>query len=215
MKTAVLTSPNQWYVPHAETLARELGGVPIYFDHAHVEEPLDCLFILAYHRLVPDSVLKRHHFNPVIHESALPEGKGWSPLFWQILEGRSDIVFTMFEAQGSADSGEIYMQRTLSLTGYELNAELRYRQARLTHDMCLEFYRSTESFLPPHPQSGDPSYYPKRNPADSRLDIDRSIREQFNLLRIVDNEEFPAYFDIDGHRYRLKIEEVDDDGVDS
>jgi len=41
---------------------------------------------------------------------------------------------------------------------------------------------------------------------DSRLDIDRSIKEQFNLLRVVGNEEYPAFFEINGHKYLLKIE---------
>jgi len=58
----------------------------------------------------------------------------------------------------------------------------------------------------PTTQSGVESFYPKRTPKDSNLDINKTIKEQFNLLRIVNNEEFPAFFEIDGHRYALKIE---------
>lgn len=214
MKAAILTSPDQWFEPYAMKLAREMDRAPLYRHHDEVQEPIDCLFILAYHQLVPEAVLKRHRFNPVVHESALPKGKGWAPLFWQVLEGESDITFTLFEAGDSADSGDVYLQRTLSLNGYELNAELREKQARTTHELCLAFFRSPAVYLPPRPQSGKSTYYPKRTPADSRLDINRSLRDQFNLLRIVDNDSYPAYFDIDGRRYRLKIEAVDESEKD-
>jgi methionyl-tRNA formyltransferase len=55
-------------------------------------------------------------------------------------------------------------------------------------------------------QSGESSFYPKRSPADSMIDINKTIIEQFNLLRIVDNERYPAYFDWLGKRYYLRIE---------
>lgn len=215
MKVAILTSADQWFEPYAHELAREMDQAPLYHDHRDIKEPVDCLFILAYHRLVPASILRRHRFNPVVHESALPKGKGWAPLFWQILEGKSEIVCTLFEAQGSADSGDVYLNMTLYLTGYELNKGLRDKQARMTREMCLAFYRSPEAYLPPRPQTGESSFYPKRTPADSRLDVDRSIREQFNLLRTVDNNAYPAFFDIDGYRYRLKVEAVDNSELES
>ena len=59
----------------------------------------------------------------------------------------------------------------------------------------------------PKKQSGSDTFYAKRNPKDSMIDIDKSIKEQFNLLRIVNNEEYPAFFEIDGNKYLLKIEE--------
>ena len=34
----------------------------------------------------------------------------------------------------------------------------------------------------------------KRTPADSEIDPGKSILEQFNLLRIVDSERYPAFF---------------------
>ena len=127
-------------------------------------------------------------------------------MFWQILEEKNEIPFSMFEVDESVDSGEIYMQKILKLTGYELNEELRDKQANFTIDMCLDFVENYDKYKIPKPQIGQESFYPKRSEKDSRLDIDKSIKEQFNLLRIVDNENYPAYFEIDGYRYVLKIE---------
>ena len=36
--------------------------------------------------------------------------------------------------------------------------------------------------------------------------INKTIKEQFNLLRIVNNQEYPAFFEIDGRKYKLTIE---------
>jgi len=47
--------------------------------------------------------------------------------------------------------------------------------------------------------------YPKRIPENSRLDIDKSIREQFNMLRVSDNERYPLFFSHMGHEYILKV----------
>lgn len=209
MNILILTSPDQWFVPYAEQLQIELDGSDLLLDHTELEKPYDIVFILSYHRLIPSSVLEKNRHNIVIHASALPKGKGWSPMFWQILEGRNRIPFSMFEASSGVDDGAIYMVRYLELTGYELNTELRALQAEKVLQMCREFIDGYDAFLPPNPQKGHETFYAKRGQKESRLDSDKSIREQFNLLRIVDNEHYPAYFEIDGRRYTLKIEHDD------
>ncbi|HEY8995231.1 MAG TPA: hypothetical protein VIM71_11255, partial [Lacunisphaera sp.] len=55
------------------------------------------------------------------------------------------------------------------------------------------------------PQAGEPSYYPRRRPVDSRLDPDKTLREQFNLLRACDPDRYPAYFEVAGRRYEVRV----------
>jgi methionyl-tRNA formyltransferase len=38
------------------------------------------------------------------------------------------------------------------------------------------------------------------------LDPQKSLAEQFNILRVVDNDRYPAFFEWNGRRYNLKIE---------
>lgn len=206
MKIAILTSPNQWFIPYAEELNSKITASELYFNHEDMIENHDIVFILSYHKIIKQEYLEKNKHNIVVHASDLPRGKGWAPLFWQVLEDKNTIPFTMFEASSGVDDGEIYMQKDLTLTGYELNAELREKQAKHTIDMCLEFLNNYERFKTPNPQSGDETFYTKRTSKDSKLDINKSIQEQFNLLRIVDNENYPAFFELDGHRYTLKIE---------
>ena len=100
------------------------------------------------------------------------------------------------------------VKRTVKLTGYELNDEIRELQAQTCIDLCKEFIANYEK-LTATQQSGQESFYRKRNAQDSELDINKSINEQFNLLRIVDNENYPAFFYKDNHKYIIKIYDGD------
>lgn len=203
---AVLTSPDQWFVPYAQKICEEIDNASLFFEHEIIGTEFEVVFILAYHRIIEGRYLAMHKHNIVIHESALPKGKGWAPFFWQIIEGKAQIPFTMLEASENVDDGDIYMQETLTLTGFELNEELRAKQAEMSIRMCRKFIENYVRYQSPTKQSGTESFYPKRTPKDSRLDINKTLGEQFNLLRTVHNRDYPAFFEIDGHRYELKIE---------
>lgn len=203
-KVAILTSPNQWFIPYAKELQRQIPQCDLYFSCEDFKQSYTLVFILSYHQILSSEFLQQHRHNLVIHASNLPKGKGWSPLFWQVLEGSNEIVFTLFSADTCVDSGDIYLQKTLYLKGMELYEELRDKQAKMCQEMCLEFLASYP-YIAPKKQEGKESFYPKRTPKDSELDITKSLQSQFNLLRIVSNEEFPAFFYKDGKKFILKI----------
>ena len=116
----------------------------------------------------------------------------------------------MFEAQDSVDSGPIYAQRDIFFEGYELIGSLRKGLANATYELC-DWFISTYPFSANQPkiQNGTGSFYPRRRPEDSCLDVNKTIAEQFNLFRVVDNEAYPAFFEWKGRRFVLS---VTDDG---
>ena len=208
MKIAILTSLNQWFIPYAKKIQSEIKDCELFYDHTEMKDEFDIVFVLSYHKIIPKHVLSKNKHNIVIHASALPQGKGWAPLFWQVLEGKKEIKFTMFEASDGVDDGDIYLQKTLMLSGNELNNELRNKQATLTIKMCLDFIKNYDSLKFPSKQSGNETFYKKRRKKDSELDINKTIKEQFNLLRIVNNDEYPAFFIINECKYILQIEKA-------
>ena len=211
MKILILTSPNQWFIPYAKQLQEILPESELLYDHNEIDKAYDIVFILSYHKIIPPEQLETNRHNIVIHASALPNGKGWAPMFWQVLEGKNEISFTLFEASSGVDDGDIYMQDTLYLSGYELNNVLRDKQANFIIGMCIKFIDNYENYKNAQEQSGEESFYSKRSAKDSELDVNKTIKEQFNLLRIVSNDDYPAFFEIDGHKYILKIEEALDE----
>ncbi len=167
-----------------------------------------CLY-LSYGRITGSEVLARYRHNLVIHESRLPLGRGWSPLTWQVLEGAERIAVTLFEAADAVDCGPIYLQEEMLLDGHELVDDLRRKQAASTLRLCRAFLANyPESASQPQAQTGAPTYFRRRAPADGQLDIELPLRAQFNLLRVSDNQRYPAWFEIFGQRYRLLIEKT-------
>ena len=55
----------------------------------------------------------------------------------------------------------------------------------------------------------DEPYFTRRTPKDSEIDVNKSISEQFNLLRIADNERYPCFFKYKGHNYKISLTKID------
>ena len=86
-------------------------------------------FLLSFTEILSAELLDRHAHNLVVHESALPTGRGWSPLTWQVLEGTSVIPVALIEAAEEVDSGPIYLEDHIELRGDEIVDDLRRAQA--------------------------------------------------------------------------------------
>lgn len=164
----------------------------------------EILFILGYTKILSKEVLSRSTLNLVIHESELPKGKGFSPVQWQILEGQNTILVSLIEAVDQLDAGDIFSTAKIELDGYELLAEIRKKQADTTVSLITEFLKKFPNYTRV-PQTGEETIYPRRKEIDDQLNPDKTIREQFNHFRIANNDEYPLYFVIDGHKYFLKI----------
>lgn len=205
MKIAILSSENQWFLSFAKKLMKKLKNCELFTDESQIlEKNFDILFILSYHKILSKNILKNNKHNIVIHASNLPKGKGFAPFFHQILEGKNEIVFTLFEADESADNGKFYLKDKLKLTGFELYNELRKKQGNFVIKMALNFVKN-HKVLKPKAQKGKESFYKRRYPKDSELNINKSIKENFNLLRICNNTDFPAFFYIKNQKYIVKI----------
>ena len=150
----------------------------------------------------------RSNSNIICHPSDLPKGRGFAPIAWDVLKGESKITFSLFEASIEADAGFIYDKKIVNLSGTELNDELRKIQADVTYAMILEYiskYPKNKSSA----QEGEGSWYRKRTPKDSELDVNKTIIEQMNLLRIVDNDLYPAFFFYKDEKFEITIRKKD------
>lgn len=209
-KIAIVTDKTSWsdiYIDRLVKALREMGHEVVCRHHFDRMNSYDFVFLLSCQEIIKKEFLCLNRHNLVVHASALPQGKGWSPLTWQILEGKSRIPVTLFEAAEHVDAGRIYLQEEMHFDGTELIDELRTAVGEATCSLCLAFVRGYPHILQgAHEQEGEESFYPRRRPEDSRLDLDQTLRAQINLLRVADNERYPAFFDWKGKRYRLLIQ---------
>ena len=123
---------------------------------------------------------------------------------WQVLEGSNNIPVSLFEAVEAVDAGDVYIVDYIKLEGHELNEEIKHKQGLLTMKMVKKYIDEFESMVAT-PQSGEETFYPRRRQKENELDINKTIVEQFNLFRVVDNERYPAHFHLNGTKYILKI----------
>ena len=105
----------EWCSLNHQTLAVGIDGLP----------GGDILFALSCTEHVPLDKRALYKKCFVIHESALPRGRGWSPVAWQILEGERIIPVSMIEMADSIDTGDMYGYLAAQLDGTELYQEIR------------------------------------------------------------------------------------------
>jgi len=171
----------------------------------------DLLFLISYSELVSKKVRNKFQKTLVIHASDLPHGRGWSPHIWQVANGETEVTVTLLEAEDKVDTGDIWCKMKIHIPPTALYNEIN--QLIFQAEFDLMDYALT-NFLIVRPELQDnevkPSYWPKRSPKDSELDISKSINDLFNLLRVCDPDRFPAYFMKDSRKYLLKIEADDE-----
>lgn len=206
----VVDNPS-WILPFAERLTKQVaadGDKATLARRYDQVEAGDIAYFLGCSGLASAEILARHRRNLVVHESDLPDGRGFAPLAWQIIEGRNEIPVCLLEAvDGGADSGPVIYRDRLCFEGHELHDEIRRAQGEKTIELCCRFL--AEATPPPGiPQEGSGTRYKRRRPEDSRLDPERTLREQFNLLRTVDSQDYPAFLDLHGQRYKITIEKL-------
>jgi len=203
----IVDNVNSWMTNHAKKFSARLKKEGHRAEFVQTHEKIrngDVAVFLSCEKIVKPEILKRNGHNLVVHESDLPQGKGWSPTTWQVLEGKKKIPICLFEAANKVDAGPIYYKSFVKLDGSELVDEIREKQAEQTF-FLVEKFISDYPNVRGKPQKGKESFYGKRTPQDSELDINKPIKDQFNLLRVVDNERYPAFFMHGGKKYIIKI----------
>lgn len=212
LSIAICSDASSWINVFIPKLLIDLNsmGHKCFWAHDAVDLPeCDLSFYLSYAKIVDCKTRSKFKNNLVVHESKLPLGKGWSPLTWQVLEDQKKISVALIEAVDKIDSGPIYCRSWIDLDGRELVDELRKKQAKITFDLCKKFVREYPRILESaEVQKGQETYYTRRKPEDSALDINKSIKDLFNLFRVADSARYPAFFLMNGCKYLLKIKKV-------
>lgn len=207
MKITMLIHPDSWFtyqdaINFMPVLLKYADPIDITFS-TKPEENGDVMFALHYPALISENLFDLHKSNIVIHGGDLPRGRGRSPIHWQVEEGCNEIPLTLFEMGDGADNGPIYFKHTMKLNGSELLPEIRRKVLKAELDMIDIFLSKWP--MTPKEQEGEPSYYKKRKRKNQELDPNKTIAEQFDKMRVADNERYPLWFSHRGVTYELKI----------
>lgn len=209
--TVVVDNPS-WILSFAERLVEEANaaGDQAFLARNHDEIGTgDVAFYLGCIKITPPEVLGRNRRNLIVHASDLPTGRGFSPVTWNLISGENTITMCLLEAVDDVDAGPIVQKTAVKFEGHELIKEIRSVVGENTVTLCSGFL-AHDVPLEGQSQKGKPTYLPRRYPKDSELDPDIPLSEQFDLLRVVDNANYPAFFRLRGKTYKLEISKMDD-----
>jgi methionyl-tRNA formyltransferase len=216
MKIQILTSQNSWLNLNKRkllinTLKKFSKNISIINDFKKINKNTELCIILSYYKIIPQNYLKFAKHNLVVHESDLPKGKGFSPLYWQILKGKSKVIFTLFEAAKSMDSGKFYFKKKFNFKKTLLFDEIKELQIQYSLRLISIFIKKYKhkKFIKLYDQRGKSSFYKARNKESSKLNPKKSIELQMDLLRICDNNKYPAFFFYKGKKFNIKVDKDD------
>jgi methionyl-tRNA formyltransferase len=171
----------------------------------------DILFLISCWEIVDASDRSDYLACLVLHASDLPKGRGWSPHVWEILNGAEEITLSLLEAVDKVDSGRIWQKIQIPIPRHalwdEINASLFEAEIALIDHAVRNFGQLIPKIQDPNIE---PNYYPQRKPSHSRIDPTLSIASLFNQLRVCDPHRFPAFFELEGCRYKIILEKLND-----
>lgn len=169
------------------------------------EKPHDFHLIVLWNlrRLIRDLPSTRNVV--VFHSSDLPKGRGWAPIYHALAENREEHVVTAILAGPQVDAGEVIAKARFRIQPCHVADTLR----EIDEEVCI---RMTAAILERYdrqpfksvPQQGEISYYKRRSPQDSELNIQRPLVDLIPHMRGCGNA-YPAYFDWHGCRYRIVL----------
>jgi methionyl-tRNA formyltransferase len=168
------------------------------------------LFLVSCTDIINQDIRSRFSHCLVLHASDLPKGRGWSPHIWEIVNGNNMLTLSLLEAEDKVDSGRIWLKTVVNLDGSELFGEINNKLFTAEVELIQRAVNEHETIIP-YEQDSDisPYYFPKRLPDDSRININDTILNQFNLFRVCHSERFPAFFELNGQLYAIKLEKVE------
>jgi len=212
MKIQVLSSKNSWLnlnkkkfvIDYFKKFTRKISLIN---DFKKINKDTELLIILSFYKIIPEKYLKISKYNLVVHESDLPRGRGHSPLFWQILQGKTKIIFTLFEASKKIDFGKYYFKKKFFFKNTLLYNEIKNLQLKYALELVSKFVKKYKKnkLIKRYNQNGKSNYYKIRNKNFSEISLNKSIKQQINLLRICSNKDFPAFFYYKNKKYVINI----------
>ncbi|MFM5840002.1 formyltransferase family protein [Aeromonas rivipollensis] len=160
-----------------------------------LESNVDIVFFPHWSWVVPDEIIDR--FTCIcFHSTPLPYGRGGSPIQNMVLNGHRDTQVVALKMTNQLDAGPIYLRQDVSLIG---GGEEVFRRIYQT---TISMMKSLLTFLPsPTEQEGKVTIFTRRQSDDSKLDMDDSIDNIFDKIRILDVDNYPpAYIEIGDYK---------------
>ena len=148
--------------------------------------------------IVPQTIIENYKC-VCFHESDLPKFRGGSPIQNQIIRGIKRTKTTAFFMNNKIDSGNILLKKSLSLHG--TLDEIFQRMIKNDYEMIIKIIKGNYEI---QKQIGHPTYYKRRKPEQSELDLNKSKEYIYNFIRMLSDPYPNAFTKIGKHKIIFK-----------
>ena len=180
-------------VTHAGPDAYE-GCRHVADHHEALAHGVTDVLLVSYGPLIEADALARARFYN-IHNALLPRFRGFHGLVWSIINGESEVGFTLHAVNDEIDGGPIHHQRRLVLGASETIIEVRARiVAAIRSDVGMAFTRIAAGVLPRAQNTAEATMVARRRADDGAIDWQWSAGRVHNLVRALTPPLYPGAF---------------------
>jgi len=190
-----------------ETLSKKYN-IPIYYPklfsmkdeddiNFFTKEKFDLLLVCGWLRLIPEKILSTLNTAGIgFHGSSelLPKGRGRSPVNWSIIEGKRQFILQLFLLAPGVDDGDILYHQTFDINEWDTCQTIYYKISIVVKQSLVQLIPAIFSNnFSRIPQSGEPSFYPKRTPEDGQINWNDSLAKIHNFIKAL-TKPYPGAF---------------------
>ena len=192
----------------AEALTNKNIGYVEIENISDLDTSYDVVFASGVYSLIKEEYLNYPTYGIIgFHETPLPEGRGNAPIQWTIENKRPNLTITAIKFVKEMDAGDYVYQYNISINDSDTLVELeKIRQEGIQKCFSAIIDEMEKGYLVVREQTGGPSISPKRTPHDSELDVNKTLIDLWDKIRICDNDKFPAFFWVNKKKIILKYE---------
>lgn len=159
------------------------------------------IFFIFWSEKIPNKIFE-NYLCIQFHTSDLPKFKGGSPIQNQILNNIKKTKISAFKVNAKIDDGAICLKRNISLNG---NAKQIYINIERKIIKMIN-YISKLKVIKFSEQTGRGSFYKRRKPDESELDLNKQndLKTIYDLIRCTDAPGYPKAF-IEINNFKLEL----------
>ena len=196
---------------YKDVVANKLPGIDILVtSHIPRLAPMlrelkpDLIFVTGFPWRLPAELLSLPRLGSInTHPAALPKYRGPNPVFWQMMNGETEVGMTVHRMDAEFDTGPILAQGTMPIDPDWYMEDLVAHLGELGVRVIAEAFAAVVAGEPGRPQPIEgASYAPMTTDADRTLDWHRTASELRNQVRAWSTD--GAIGQIDGQQWIVR-----------
>jgi methionyl-tRNA formyltransferase len=174
--------------------AAVLGAQPVRDHHEAVARGASTILLVSYGALIEPATLTQARFLNV-HYALLPRFRGYHGLVWSIINGESQVGFTLHAVDERIDHGPIHLQCAVPLLETDTILDARANITQALRTQLGTALSRVDAGQAPQPQNdAEATIVARRRPDDGRVEWAWPAVRVHNLVRALTPPLYPGAF---------------------